>query len=307
MDNNIEISVMKDLQNLPIIKKLYNSQNELDARLNIQVPSSYISQYLVCMHIMEIINEKLPFLESYKKAIHRFGLGSKNSLNREVYSSVVLRLWIILNKLNDPIYELSLEFVDPIVDKTINKIKDDNFNYFIEPLLLPLNLLENIIKYSNDKISRFWMEWYLESNFIQNSQYIINIWSQWIKASQSPDKFNNIYMIEPYLLMLKDNPKILKSSLVIDLDILKKLDSDIFQKTLSIKHSIKKDEKQELEINFKKINLLAKNMNRILINYFTQIGGLLKNLNKTKKRKNKRKNKRKKSIKKKNLQRVKKT
>ena len=48
-----------------------------------------------------------------------------------MYSSVVIRLWIILNKLVDPLYELPIELVDPIVNKTLAMIKGKEYNYFI--------------------------------------------------------------------------------------------------------------------------------------------------------------------------------
>ena len=284
MSDEIANSVLEAIHELPIIQKLLTSDSEHDARLYAQVPTAYVSQFLTCMHALEIINQKLPPLESYKKAIHNFGLGAPGSEMREVYSSVVIRLWIILNKLVDPLYELPSEVINPIINKTLSMIKEKEYNYFIEPLLLPSELLEHIIKYSNNKLLKIKMEWYLQSNFLDNSINMLNMWDKWLGSSIMPSAFDNIYMIQSYLLMLKSTPTVLKSSLVLDLDIRKKLDASLFQSTLTAKQTANENEKIKLQDQIKKLDTLTNNMSSVLTKFFPKSGGTKKKQAKTQRR-----------------------
>ena len=50
MSAEIANSVMEDIQNLPIIQELLTSGSEHDARLYVQVPTAYVTQFLTCIH-----------------------------------------------------------------------------------------------------------------------------------------------------------------------------------------------------------------------------------------------------------------
>ena len=245
---DIDKKLLDKILDLKVMKQLEDSDDINHARLHAQLPSAYVLQYSVCINHLDIIKKNLSPEESYKAAVHDFGAGGSNSEMREVYSSIILRLWVILNIIKFGDYTIPKIFENPIIDKTIESIKVQKYNYFVEPLLLNSEMLTNIIKYydgdfDDEEIFIIYMVNYFNKKFSELSSYL----GDWRIQTEYSSTYLGVYSIKSYIKNLDVN--LLEGTLKLDTKIMKKLDYKYF--ALSIKEKsneeLKDDEKEDLK------------------------------------------------------------
>ena len=271
---NIEVSLLNDLMKIPSVMRMFNPDNEWDLHKHAQIPSAFVYQFIMFIHHLNIISKNLDSEEAYIQAIWDFGA----NLNREVYSSVILRSWVILNRIENPDYSIPNRFRDNIARKTITNIKDSNkYNYFVEPLLFDIPIIEKIIKYSkNPDAERNIILKDLLTYFNSNHVFIIETWETYMKQKMRPKDFNSDYSINSYIKLLTPTSYftsttererqrlILRGSLFMDTLILQKLDTKVTQLRL---------DSQQTTTEAGKITKLTENMSAILRNYYPNIHG----------------------------------
>ena len=287
--NDVETRLLDNLYELPVFKTMFAKAergDDISQQLYVAIPTAFISQFLVIINHLSVLNNiNLDSEQSYRAAIWDFGADG----NREVYSSVILRSWVIINRILNPNYIIPQTFRDNIANKTFAHIIDKmEYNYFIEPLLFDIPIIEKIIKYYNiptktpnddDNILKD-----LVVYFISNELSIIETWKIYMNQRDNPKNFNSDYSINSYIKLLtptsyftsarekEKQQSILKGSLLMDTLILKKIHADI-QMRLDASQNPAPAEKASQLADAAKLIKLTENMSTVLRKYYLNIHG----------------------------------
>ena len=308
--------LMDKFQNNKKLSKLLESNTDKMTRLHVAIPGAFISQILTCIHQLDTIDRD----DIYKIGVLYDVEPGKKDMNieerhREFYTSMVLRLWVILNTLKNKFYEYPYNFLHnqiyhrddkeiilkSLVDRTITMIDEKDNNYFIEPIYLDIKIIENIILWKKEELSTDELIDFISKYFNTNFNLLLKYVSQWIFRTTPVNiiEFNGEYYIDSYLNFINSDLTVLRKTLVIDIKIYKKLLAKLLQYKIDIRSKTDKDEKILLEKNITKLENLTNNMKNVFDKYFSQYGGKKsRKRKKSRKKKNTNKNSKKKMFKK---------
>lgn len=287
--------LMEKFQNNKNLNSLLQNPTEENLRLHTNIPGYIISQILTCIYQLDIIERNdIDDEEKYKIGVlYDIEPGKENmriyERHREFYTSVVLRLWIILNTLNNKFYEYPYNFMNnkvdyidgkrvvikSLVDRTIEIIYERRDNYFIEPLYLDIDIIKNIILWRQQQLSTDKLIDIIMNNFDKNFDIIREYISGWLMRNTVSQYQNLIgeYYIESYLKFLNNDLTVLRRTLVLDIKIYRKLLSQLLQLKIDIRSETEEEKKTLLEKKITNLENLTNNMKTVFDKYFSQYGG----------------------------------
>lgn len=221
-------------------------EDNLDLLVKTYMASMYTAQ---CETILQCLQNLLNFSNNKEKG-YQHGVIDFISKDRENYTSAHIRYWNILYIIIFDKEGIPLENINNIVEKTTQRIKDSNFNYLPEPILLNEEFIKNIIipylkKYENSvetidtESDKIYDQLFIDKcnvYFINNFDLIKKYAEWWTDANASLNKASELhiskikqesghYVIDSYINNLSDTT--LKKSLKIDRLILNNLISQL--------------------------------------------------------------------------------
>lgn len=287
--------LMEKLQNNKKLNSLLQNPTDENTRLHANILGAVLSQIYTCVYQLDIIErDDIDNIEKYKIGVlYDIEPGKENmkiyERHREFYTSIVIRLWVILNTLKNQFYEYPYNFmnnkvynidgreevVKSLVDRTILMIRERADNYFIEPLYLDIDVIKNIILWkqqqlSTDKLIDIIIS-YFNKNFDKIREYVLG-WSIRSNPSYFTD-FTGEYYIDSYLKFLNSDLTVLRKTLVLDIKIYRKLLSQLLQLKIDIRSETEEETKIALEKNITNLENLTNNMKTVFDKYFSQYGG----------------------------------
>jgi hypothetical protein len=286
---------MEKFQTNKKLNKLLESDGDEMTRLHAAIPGAFIAQILTCIHQLDTIDrDDIDNEEKYKVGVlYDVEPGKENmkiyERHRELYNSMILRLWVILNTLKNQFYEYPYNFLHnqiydidskeiilkSLVDRTINMIDEKNNNYFIEPIYLDIKTIKNIILWKKKELSTDELINYLLKYFDTNFNLLVKYVSEWIfrTTPQNIIQFTGEYYITSYLNFINSDLTVLRKTLVIDIKIYKKLLTKLLQYKIDIRSETDPEKKTLLENKITNLENLTNNMKIVFDKYFSQYGG----------------------------------
>jgi len=299
--------LMEKFQTNKKLNKLLESGGDKNLRLHAAIPGAFISQLLTCIHQLDTIDrDDIDNEEKYKVGVLYDIEPGKEDMNiaarhREFYTSMVLRLWVILNTLKNQFYEYPYNFLHnqvydidgkeimlkSLVDRTIDMINEKNNNYFVEPIYLDIKTIENIILWKKQQLSTDELIDLILKYFDTNFDILLKYVSEWTfrTTPQNILEFNGEYYIASYLNFINRDLTVLRKTLVIDIKIYKKLLAKLLQYKIDIRSKTDEEEKFLLEKNITNLENLTNNMKIVFDQYFSQYGGKKSRKNKKRQKK----------------------
>lgn len=292
---NLLIKLMERFQDNKTLNQLIISPDDHKERLHTAIPGAIISQVVTCLFQLNIINrDDIDDKEKYKLAVLYDIEPGKENMNmgerhREFYTSVVLRLWVILNTLKNQYYEYPYNFlhseffnvngnevlIDSILDRTLLAITEKKYNYLIEPIYLDIEIIKKIILWNKKQLSTNDLVSAIIKQFEINFDILVEYVSEWILNTKPANLINlrGEYFINSYLKFIGRDLNVLRKTLIFDIKIYRKLLAKLLQHKIDIRTESDDDRKIILESNITNLENLTNHMKRVLDKYFSHYGG----------------------------------